>query len=344
MGIARKWVFPIIRLVVFAAIAAALINLAFFGTTEAERPLEPTGALIEPTVAVSVATISNEVTLDGTVGADDAVPVKASLAGEIRKVLIAPGQPVAPDTPIASIRAETASADPAAPPVVKTVTVTAGAAGTVSALPIIAGQVVAVGEAIAQVAPPSFHVEGALKPADQYRLLSRPAEAQVTITGGPAPFACTGLTITTPLPGAGSGGGSGAGGGDGSGDAGTGTGTGTGAGSGTEAGSGTTVRCAVPTGVTVFSGLSAKLTIPAGVAENALVVPVTAVEGSSGTGLVYQPSPDGGEPVALPVTLGLTDGVNVQITGGVAEGDEVLQFIPGAPVEPEPGVEVGYGG
>ena len=31
MGIARRWVFPILRLVVFAAIAAALVKLAFFG-------------------------------------------------------------------------------------------------------------------------------------------------------------------------------------------------------------------------------------------------------------------------------------------------------------------------
>jgi len=53
-----------------------------------------------------------------------------------------------------------------------------------------------------------------------------------------------------------------------------------------------------------------------------------------------------------PVGLGLNDGEQVQITEGLAEGDEVLQFIPvgdvaGLPGPGEPGVPgelVGIGG
>jgi len=37
------------------------------------------------------------------------------------------------------------------------------------------------------------------------------------------------------------------------------------------------------------------------------------------------------------VTLGLTDGVNVQVTGGLKEGDTILQFVPGAPADPQGG-------
>jgi multidrug efflux pump subunit AcrA (membrane-fusion protein) len=90
------------------------------------------------------------------------------------------------------------------------------------------------------------------------------------------------------------------------------------------------VRCVVPPEVTVFSGLSAQLVIAGGVAENVLVVPITAVEGSAGTGNVYFLLPDGSTELR-PVTLGLNDGTNVEVKGGLAEGDLILQFVPGAP-------------
>ena len=131
---------------------------------------------------------------------------------------------------------------------------------------------VSVGEEVGQVAPPTFNVTATLSPEQQYRLLNKPTEAEVQVTGGPAPFICTGLTITTPLAGAGSGG-------DGE--------------SGGTGGSTTTVRCAVPADVTVFAGLTAKVTIAGGIAENVLTVPLTAVEGAAQTGIVYFVLPDG---------------------------------------------------
>ena len=62
-------------------------------------------------------------------------------------------------------------------------------------------------------------------------------------------------------------------------------------------------------------------------AENVLVVPVTAVQGSVQSGRVWIPGADG-EPVERPVTLGLTDGDQVEVTGGLTEGEMVLQFVP----------------
>ena len=41
-----------------------------------------------------------------------------------------------------------------------------------------------------------------------------------------------------------------------------------------------------------------------------------------------------GEPEERAVTLGLTDGSVVQVTEGLAEGDEVLEFVPGQDVVP----------
>lgn len=319
-GVVRKWILPIIRIVIFAAIAAALIKLAFVGGIAAPSDAATaTGQVSDPQVAITTGTIHNNVVLDATVNADPAVPVRATLAGEVRKVLVAAGQGVAVGTPILQIRAEVPNADGTTS--VKTATVTSGAAGVLSDLPVLVGQLVSVGDTVAQVAPPTFSVNGSLAAAQQYRLLNKPTDAQVAITGGPTPFTCTGLTITSPLAGASAASGSGSGGTD-SGSIGSAGST-----------SGTTVHCAVPADVTVFSGLAAKMTISGGVAENVLVAPITAVEGSAGSGVVYVADPKGGKPTTKKVTLGINDGQQVQITGGVIAGDIILEFAPGAAVD-----------
>lgn len=337
-GIARKWVLPIIRIVIFAAIAAALVKLAFFGGFGAANSdsAVPSGAVADPTIQVETGSIANDVVLDATVQADPAVPVRATLAGEIRKVLVTAGQAVDASTSVLTIRSETPNPDGSI--AYRTVTVTAGAAGVLSSLPVLVGQSVSIGDTVAQVAPASFSVVATLPAAQQYRLLNKPAEAKTAISGGPAPFTCTGLTITTPLAGSDSGGGA-------SGSDGSGGGSG-GSGNGSSAGGTAIVRCTVPAGVTVFSGLAAKLTIDGGKADEVLVVPTTAVDGAAGSGTVYLPSSSGGKPAKQAVTLGLTDGVNVQITGGLKKGDTILQFVPGAPADPKDGqgLNSGFGG
>lgn len=329
VGVMRTWVFPILRILIFMAIAAALVKIAFFADPVASSsPETPTGSIEEPLVAVSLGTITNDVIVDGMVSPDAAVAVKATLAGDVTKLLIDVGQAAAADTPVMTIRSETPGEfqpdGTQKPAVVKTVTVTAGAAGVISSMPVIVGQTVAVGEVVAQVAPTTFNVTGTLAPEQQYRLLTKPADAQVTITGGPAPFTCGALSISTELAGSTAGANDQA---DGAIPPMSGS------------GNGATVRCAVPPEVTVFAGLSASMTLSGGVAENALVVPITAVEGSAGTGNVYVPV-EGGEPTVQPVTLGLTDGINVQITGGLEEGAMVMQFVPGAE---QPGIDLGNG-
>ena len=322
MNVARKWIFPILRLVVIAAIAVALVKVAFYPDNAADsNPAEPTGVIVEPQIPVALGTISNDVTLPGTVTADPAVAVKATAIGTVDEIFLAAGQTVNKNDKIYDIRVETIK-DPVEStdadgnvtitqpkPVITFVKVLAPITGTLSSLGVIHGQSVAVGDATGQVAPPSFSVSGSLSPEQQYRLLSKPTEASVAITNGPAPFTCTGLTITTPLAGA-------AAGADGV--------------SGGETGSsGTTVMCAIPAEVTVFSGLAAQITIAAGLAENILVVPTTAVKGSAQTGVVWFVLPDGGTE-ERPVTLGMTDGVNVQVIDGIVEGDLINQFVPGA--------------
>jgi len=328
VNVMRKWVFPILRLLVIAAIAVALVKLAFFAdTAEAQDPAQPSGEVVEPQVPVALGTITNDVTLPGTVSSDAAVPVKAVAVGTVDELFFAPGQTVTAGDKIYDIKVETVL-DPVETtdetglvtieqpkPAITFEKVYAPADGVLSALTVIHGQSVAIGDITGQVAPPSYSVSGTLSPEQQYRLVTQPTEASIAITNGPAPFTCTGLRISTPLAGA---------------DAeAPGADTGSGAPAG---GSGTTVSCAIPPEVTVFPGLAAQITIAGGKAENVLVVPTTAVKGSAETGVVWLVAEDGSTE-ERPVTLGMNDGTSVQVVEGLAEGDLINQFVPGAVAE-----------
>jgi hypothetical protein len=308
VSIARKWVFPILRILVFAVIAAALVKLAFFADPVQQDGEVPTGQIVEPQIPVALGTIQNDVQLSGTVSANAAVPVKATFGGTVREVLVGQGDSVASDTPIMVVRAELVNSN--GTPYTKTQTVLAGAGGVLSSFTILVGQTINIGDTVGQVAPQTFSVTATISPEQLYRLTQQPTEAQVAVQGGPAPFTCGGLTIITPLPGSG-----GSGGGDG--------------GTGGDGGSTTTVKCSVPGDVRVFSGLTAELTIAGGIAENVLTVPLTAVMGAADTGIVFVIGPDG-EQEERPVTLGLNDGINVEVVEGLEEGEMVLQFVPGA--------------
>lgn len=310
MGIARRWVFPILWILVFAAIAAALVKIAFFpDSSQASDPAVPSVEIVEPQYTVARGTVSNDVTLTGSVIADAAVPIPATGSGEVREVLVSQGQQVSAGQQIVLIRSQVAYSDGTSG--TEWDYALAPVSGTLTSFTALVGQQFAVGDPVGQIAPPGFKVTGSIPPEQLYRLINRPSDAQVTITGGPAPFTCTNLTITTPLPGETSGDGGAQGGASGG-------------------SSGPTVTCTVPSDVTVFAGLAANLVIAGGIAEDVLVVPITAVEGASGTGNVYFVLPDGSTEVRE-VKLGLNDGVNVEVTEGLAEGDVILQYVPGAP-------------
>jgi len=323
MGIARTWVFPILRLLLVALVAVALIKLAFFPDRPVDdSPALPTGAIVEPRVTAALGTITNDVVVSATVAADPAVAVKSTAGGTVNKIFIAQGAGVNQGDVIFNVKVPI-ERDPSdsvdeegkpKPAIFRYEDVTAPAGGTLSSLSVIEGQEVTIGMAAGNVAPPSFSVTGTLEPAQQYRLLNRPTEATVAITGGPAPFTCTNLRLVTPLAGS-------------TGDT---EGAGSAAGSSSSGGgSGTTVTCAVPGEVTVFAGLAAELTIAGGTAENVLVVPTTAVRGAAQSGTVWVSTADGATE-ERPVALGLSDGTQVEITQGLSEGDEILEFAPGA--------------
>lgn len=321
VGVWRRWVFPSIKVVLVAAIAVALVKLAFFPDrqTEADAAV-PSGSVVEPEVAVVRGSISNDLVLDGTVAPDSPAPVKASATGTVDEVFVAVGTAVAAGQKLYDIKVEDQPDAPVlgadgvpqpASPSFHFERVLAPIAGTLAALDVIPGQPVSTGDRTGSVAPATFGVSAALSPEQQYRLTSAPTEAVVTIAGGPAPFTCTGLTIangSTPTASAQGGANPGE--------------------QGEPSAAGAVVRCAVPGDVRVFAGLKAKVEISAGSADDVLVVPVTAVEGGAESGVAWRTG--GGAPVEQPVKLGLTDGSFVEIVEGLAEGDTVLEFVPGA--------------
>lgn len=317
MGVTRRYVFPIVRIVIWAAIAVALVKLAFAGSAlgAPDDALVPTGQVSDPVVTVTTGTVTNSVKVTGVVVTDPAVPVRATMAGSVSKLLAADGQAVNAGDPVLEIRLETpqdpiVTTDPVTgvqttterKPKVTLATVTAPVAGTLS-LPTLKDQLVSVGDQVATVAPGTLSLTGTLTPQQQYRLIGAPTEATATLKGGPAPFTCTGLAIGASATAA---------------DSGT-------TGESTTSGQ---VTCAVPPGVTAFAGLGVDIEIVNGTAEGALVVPVTAVQGSVENGNVWVVTQPGAEPQERAVTLGLTDGENVQILDGLQQGDTVLQFIP----------------
>lgn len=346
MGVTRRIIFPVLRLVLWAIIAVALVKIAFAGTalTGDDGAAQPSAEIVEPAVAVTTGSITNTVTVQGSVVADPAVAARATMAGTVTSLVAMSGKHVDAGAPILVVTLET----PVAPtvttnpdtgeqttrenrPKVTRQTVTAPAAGTLT-LTALKDQLVSVGESIGSVAPGTLSVTGTLTPDQQYRLLAAPTEAEVTLKGGPAPFTCTGLRVGAAPPG----------------DTGTSGALDPATGAPVASASGV-VTCAVPAGITAFAGLGADLAITNGVAEGALVVPVTSVQGSVQTGNVWVVLPDGTQEKRS-VGLGLTDGEIVQITTGLAEGDQVLQFIPiGDVVNPEAigkdgGIISGFGG
>jgi hypothetical protein len=333
----KRWVWPGLKFLVAVVIAVALVQLAFFPTADpadgASADGAPSGAIQDPVVQVEKGTIRNDVEVKGQVQPVPSSPAKATATGTVNAVRAATNDVVEQGTPLVQIKTETPvdpPADPTLPqpkPKITYTNVPAPVAGTVTTLDALVGQEVSVGETIGVVAPNAFRVAAKLEAADLYRLLQRPTEASVTIPGGPAPFTCTNLQIGT-------------------------TGTGQDAGQGGDASDtaagkdSTSLTCDVPGDVTVFAGLTATIVVPAGVAENVLTVPLTAVAGTASSGTVTvvadESAPSGGgsaspsagrtpkpEHETREVTLGLNDGKRVEVTGGLTDGDTVLEFVPG---------------
>ncbi|PVE96081.1 biotin/lipoyl-binding protein [Microbacterium sp. TPD7012] len=296
----RRWIFPLLLVLVFGACAAALVKIAFF-PDRAESVVSPEAGITDPVVAVERGSVVNALSLSGNVARDDKYGVRSELNGTVTAVHVGEGATVAAGQALFTVRKEDPRAD---------IDVLAPEGGDVSEIALVKGQTVSVGTESYTLTPARYHLLATVEPVQLYRLVNAPTEGTVTIAGGPAPFVCTGVGVQVSAEGTAS------------------------------------VRCAIPGDQTVFAGLPATMDLALGQVEDALVIPVTAVQGGAGTGNVWVDAGDGTEPEERAVKLGVNDGVMVEVVEGLEEGDSIRQFVPGfvAPVEEfcyevSPGVE-----
>ena len=296
----RRWIFPLLLVLIFGACAAALVKIAFF-PDRAESAVSPEAGITDPVLAVERGSIVNALTLSGNVARDEIYGVRSELNGTVIAVHVGEGAAVTAGQKLFTVRQEEPRKD---------IDVVAPEAGDVSELALVKGQATTVGTETFKLTPSRYHLLATVDPVQLYRLVNAPTEATVTISGGPAPFACTGVGVQVSTEGTAS------------------------------------VRCAIPADQTVFAGLPATMDLALGQVDDALVIPVTAVKGGSGTGKVWVDAGDGSDPEERAVTLGVNDGVMVEVVEGLAEGESIRQFVPGfvAPVEEfcyevSPGVE-----
>lgn len=285
----RRWVFPLLMVVILGICAVALAKIAFF-PDEAESTVSPEAALTEPVVAVERGSIVNALSLNGNVARDDAFAVLNEINGTVTAVHVGEGATVKAGQKIFTVRQDEPRKD---------IDVLAPEAGDVSELALVKGQSTAAGAESYRLTPARYHVLATIEPVQLYRLVNAPTEAIVTITGGPAPFACTGVKVQVTAEGVAS------------------------------------VRCAIPTDQTVFAGLPASMDLALGQVDDALLIPLTAVQGGAETGNVWVDANEGGEPEERAITVGINDGVLVEVLEGLEEGDSIREFVPGfvAPVE-----------
>lgn len=320
MGAVRQYVFPTARIIIWAVIAAALVVLALRGA-ELDPPdaLQPTGEITEAVIPVEKGSVTNAVTVPASVVTDPPVEIKATANGVIAEIQVDDAK-VDKGTRVLWIKSE----EPVEPVVEvddetgeETVTEQEPKVTWTSALAPVSGtvdvtalkdQAVAVGEVIGTISPGTLSVSGTLTADQQYRLIGAKGSAQVTLKGGPAPFTCTGLTIGEAPGGTGTAGGEETAGAP---DAATGA-----------------VHCSIPPKVKAFSGLGAEIQITNGNAKDVVVVPISAVLGTSQTGRVWTVKEEGAEPEPRDVTLGLTDGLQVEVTKGLKAGEQILEFTP----------------
>lgn len=280
-----------------------------------EAALDVGGAPVE----VVLGEVSSVLVLDAVVRAESGEAVEARNGGTVSHLWVGEGAEVDQGAPVVNVRVPAEGApvtgeDGRVPdaPTTEEVTLYAPAAGTVSGLEdVMVGDVLEPGAVVATVAPEEFRAVASIPPNDLYRFYEDPEDILLQIDQGPPAAACEFLSLGTaeggaPVPGDG--------GGEGTEDAGGG-------------GGGAELSCRVPADLEVFEGVQGQLSVSTGAATNAIIVPVTAVRGTAGSGEVVVVGEDGAEETRE-VVLGVSDGSSVEVTEGLSIGEMVLDPIP----------------
>ena len=318
----KKYILPAVKIFIAVVIAIALTKIAFFSGQEGQNQADISSGLevTTRTTTATVGDITSTVEVKGQVVQDKAVEAKATLTGTVDSLTVAKDAMITQGEPLLYLK-KTEPQEPKTDAEGNTVTpsdkvtwgtVYAPVSGKVS-FNVIENQETTVGMVVATITPQTYSATGNITASQQYRLTNAPAAATISVADGPAPFSCSDLSIGT--------------------KASTSTTTGQDGSTTTTTGEGTKVevRCSVPSDQQVFAGLKVTIGIDAGSATGAVLVPVTAVEGSVTTGNVWvvtdPDNPKDAEKRA--VSLGINDGASIQVTDGLAEGETILQYVPG---------------
>jgi hypothetical protein len=315
----KKWIITGVAVAAVAGLVAAgflLLPRLFGGGADEEMDfgqaaLDVGGVPVE----VELGEISSLLVLDATVRAEPGEDVTARNGGTVTRLWVTDGSLVENGAPILNVAVADEAAGGAEDeegPGTREVTLYAPTDGRVSGLEDLrVGDVLEPGAVAANVAPDEFLAVATVPANDLYRFYEDPQDIMLQITQGPPAAECAFLSLGPAEAGAG-----GAGGGEGEEGAGQGGGGGT-----------TELSCRVPSDLRVFDGVTGKMSIATGGAQNVMVIPVTAVRGTSERGEVIVVASDGAEEVRE-VELGVSDGSSVEVVSGLSVGDQVLDPIP----------------
>lgn len=345
MDALRRYVFPVIWMLILGLIALALVKMAFFPSgadAAGEDPLTPSADFDQyAVVAVEPADLSSELVLAAMVQPDAGTALKAADGGEINKIWLTNGDAVEKGQRILQVRyevepdlvdlpvlpdeadGELAAPQPApqaAAPEYRYVNLVATATGVLSGMEVAEWDVLAKGDTVATISPGTYSIVADLTPEQQLSLLDVELKATAELPSTQDPVACTAPAITEDseieepaapqAPEV---------------DPFTGEQI-SGGGAGVSAAQ---LVCPVPAEARVVPGLSVEVTVDLGTRTGVLTVPTTAVEGEGTAGTVYALDEATGEPVAIKVTLGMRGDGSIEVTEGLEAGQEILEFAPG---------------
>jgi multidrug efflux pump subunit AcrA (membrane-fusion protein) len=273
--------------------AASLSSALLLASCSSDAPSTgpPSASLAPQVVTVGRHDIRSVVVLDGTITRDPTLAIKAPVSGEVTEILVSSGASVTPNQALVIVQSMARGPSRLAAP----------AAGVIANVDVVPSESVAAGDDLLDLAPDAYQAVATVDPSLLYRFYGGPPLAVlVEIDKGPAPFACPFVSLGLPLQSAG----------------------------GPQAQTQPVeFVCSVPSGEEVFSGVPCVIGVTTAAANNAIAIPVTAVEGSAQVGYVTIVGKDGTES-RTEVQLGISDGTYVQVLTGLAAGDRILDIPP----------------
>jgi len=238
---------------------------------------------------VTSGSIRSTVNLDGVVVRQSTQNVNAPVTGTVSNIAVRPGDAVTDGEEVAT------SPTPTPSPITETVTAPIG--GTVGKLSVTKGQIVVNGQRLLTVIPAQYDVIASVPQDQLYRFYTPPLSIQAVVAHQDQPIDCAFRSIGANLPTSGA----------------------------------TNVlqeevdlRCTLPVGTSVFPGVPANVVAVTAEVDDALTLPVSAVQqkGNGTSGVVYVLE-KGKEPQKTNVTLGISDGKRIQIVSGLFAGQRV---------------------